>query len=687
MGIFFVYILKSSVCLAMFYLFYRLLLSKETFHRFNRVALLGVLVLSCLIPMIEVTTHDASGFLVLEEMILMAEVEPAGVLDETSNPFPWRALMLLVYMAGILFFVIRHLWSLGRMLRLLRVSRKEDLGDGITLFVHDDKEVAPFSWMKNIAVSETDLAESREAVLTHERAHIHNRHSWDLLLGEVCVFFQWFNPAAWLLKQELQTIHEYEADQWVIENGIDAKTYQLLIIKKAVGARLYSIANSFNHSSLKKRITMMIKKKSNPWARMKCLVALPLAAVAVAAFARPEVSNELDEISNAKVNDLTSIAKAEEVKSVENSSDEKLKVSGKVLGDGTKIPVIGASVIVRGTTNGTLTDFDGKFTLQAKKGDVIQVSFVGYQTQSIIVKGESPLTILMKDDVQSMEEMVVIGFASEGKGVSSVTGIPEVKEKDAERNTNSEVVFEVPMEEVEMVKAPKEEETIFQVVEEMPKFPGGLQEAMVFIGKNIKYPVAAQQAKIEGRVIVRFVVGSDGSVSNVEVMRGVSPELDAEAIRVVSMMPKWIPGKQRGKAVAVKYTMPIMFRLQTPAQKEEEIGRFHEVNLKVDKDASKEDVAAIENFFKNRNDKGMEIRTTLKLGDDKKSNVMWIRGAEDKLPLIIVDDKVMGKGRDVLSEMNPSQIEAISVLKGESAVVEYGDEAKDGAIIIKTKKK
>jgi len=152
-------------------------------------------------------------------------------------------------------------------------------------------------------------------------------------------------------------------------------------------------------------------------------------------------------------------------------------------------------------------------------------------------------------------------------------------------------------------------------------------------------------------------------------------------------MPKWIPGKQRGKAVAVKYTMPIMFRLQTPAPKKEETVPFQQINLKVDKDASKEDVAAIENFFKNRNDKGMEIRTTLKLGDDKKSNVMWIRGAEDKLPLIIVDDKVMGKGRDVLSEMNPSQIEAISVLKGESAVVEYGDEAKDGAIIIKTKKK
>ena len=539
MGIFFVYILKTSVCLAMFYLFYRLLLSKETFHRFNRVALLGVLVLSCLIPMIEVTTHDASGFLVLEEMILMAEVEPAGVLDETSNPFPWRALMLLVYMAGILFFVIRHLWSLGRMLRLLRVSRKEDLGDGITLFVHDDKEVAPFSWMKNIAVSETDLAESREAVLMHERAHIHNRHSWDLLLGEVCVFFQWFNPAAWLLKQELQTIHEYEADEWVIENGIDAKTYQLLIIKKAVGARLYSIANSFNHSSLKKRITMMIKKKSNPWARLKYLYVLPLAAVAVAAFARPEVSNELAEISNAKVNDLTSIVKAEEVKSVENSSDEKFKLSGTVVEAARKnVPVIGASVIIRGTTNGTLTDMDGKFVMTGvKKGDVIQVSFVGYQTQSVVVKDDSPLTILMRDDVQPLDEMVVVGMASDGAGASSV------------EHPDKKVVAVV---DIPKVKEEPQEEVIFQVVEEMPQFPGGLSEAMKFLAKNIKYPVEAQQAKIEGRVIVRFVVGRDGSVSNVEVVRGVSPELDAEAVRVVSLMPKWIPGKQRGKAVAVK---------------------------------------------------------------------------------------------------------------------------------------
>ena len=657
MGIFFVYILKTSVCLAMFYLFYRLLLSKETFHRFNRVALLGVLVLSCLIPMIEVTTHDASGFLVLEEMILMAEVEPAGVMDETSNPFPWRALMLLVYMAGILFFVIRHLWSLGRMLRLLRVSRKEDLGDGITLFVHDDKEVAPFSWMKNIAVSETDLAESREAVLTHERAHIHNRHSWDLLLGEVCVFFQWFNPAAWLLKQELQTIHEYEADEWVIENGIDAKTYQLLIIKKAVGARLYSIANSFNHSSLKKRITMMIKKKSNPWARMKCLVALPLAAVAVAAFARPEVSNELNEISSAKVNDLTSIVKAEEVKSVENSSDEKFKLSGTVVEAARKnVPVIGASVIIRGTTNGTLTDMDGKFVMTGvKKGDVIQVSFVGYQTQSVVVKDETPLNILMRDDVQNLEEMTVVGYASDGVGASSVEHPKKVV-----------AVVDIPK-----AKEEPQEEVVFQVVEEMPQFPGGLSEAMKFLAKNIKYPVEAQQAKIEGRVIVRFVVGRDGSVSNVEVVRGVSPELDAEAVRVVSLMPKWIPGKQRGKAVAVKYTMPIMFRLQTPAQeqKKEEMGHTLQISMKVGEGADIGDVNMVKDHLRSH------------------YTGVPVRNPEGKSPLVVLDGKVLGKGTDILSKISPDQIESISVSKNESAKAEYGDDAKDGVIVITSKKK
>ena len=651
MGVFFVYMLKSSVCLAMFYLFYRMLLSKETFHRFNRIALLGVLLLSCIIPLVEVSVQEelvmSQPVMAIEEVMPNEEVMtfiPASVdfVAETSVPFPWKALMLLVYVGGIQFFVLRHLWSLGRMVRLLRASRRETLKGGITLFVHREK-VAPFSWMNMIAVSEEDLEENRNTILTHERAHIKNCHSWDLLLAEVCIFLQWFNPAAWLLKQELQTIHEYEADEWVINNGIDAKTYQLLIIKKAVGARLYSIANSFNHSSLKKRITMMIKKKSNPWARLKYLYVLPLAAVAVAAFARPEVSNQLDEISSVKVNDLASIVKADEVKSVEKSSEEEFLLSGIVMEYPSHKVVAGASVIVRGTNNGTLTNEKGEFEIQVKKGDVLVVSFVGLQTQYLTVQSEvTKLGIHMKADVQPMEEIVVVGYA------------PEEEKKQP-----------VAKEEVKQT----EEEVIFQVVEQMPEFPGGMSEAMKFLAKNIKYPVAAQQAKIEGRVIVQFVVGKDGSISDVHTVRSVSPELDAEAIRVVSMMPKWNPGKQRGKAVSVSYTMPIMFRLQSPAPKTEEAEQQvdRQVNLKVDKGATQDNVDMVKNVIGNNQD------------------VLLVRTADGMSPLIVVDGKELGRGANLLSNIHLEQIESVSVLKDKDALAQYGDKAKDGVIMIVTK--
>ena len=667
MGIFFVYILKSSVCLALFYLFYRLLLSKETFHRFNRLALLGLLLVSSLVPLMKVTMGGmgevSQSLWSLEEMMLMAEAEPAEVLEETPARFPWTALMFLVYLAGVLFFVARHVWSLRRMARLLRASSKESLGGGITLFVHDDKEVAPFSWMKYIVVSRQDLEENGHAVLAHERAHIRNLHSWDLLLAEACIFLQWFNPAAWLLKQELQTIHEYEADEWVIKNGIDAKTYQLLLIKKAVGARLYSIANGLNHSSLKKRITMMIKKKSNPWARLKYLYVLPLAAVAVAAFARPEVSNELNEISSVKVNDLTSIVKTEEVKSVENFSDEKFVLNGQVMDHSSKKPVPGASIIIRGTTVGTLSDEDGKFSLDVKKGDVIVVSYIGLQTEQLPIEGAGNLVVWMKDDVQSMKEMTVLGDGSNrvgilngepGKKVVSVEEIPEVKIK------------EVKVDETEQSPS----DATFQVVEEMPEFPGGMQACMVFLAKNIKYPVSAQEAKIEGRVIVQFIVKKDGTIADPIVMRGVSPELDAEALRVVSLMPNWKPGRQRGKTVNVKYTIPIMFRLQKdePKQEEAEVVSF---SLKANEDTSIGAIEAVKN----------SIRATKTLIDIDKEE------SYEEKPLVVVDGKIMGHGTELLKRIDVASIQQVYVMSAKHAVAEYGDQAKDGAIVITFKKK
>lgn len=325
MGAFFVYIVKSAVCLAVFYLFYRLLLSRETFHRFNRIALLGILILSCAIPFVEVTMKEpmevSQQLLTWEELLLMANLNRTATIETApESAIMWREALLMVYLLGIVFFFLRNVWSLTRMLRLIKGSTLVRQENGITLITHQ-KEIAPFSWMKFVVISEKDLKENGEEILTHEYAHIRKRHSIDLLIADICIFFQWFNPASWLLKQELQNIHEFEADESVIAQGIDAKKYQLLLIKKAVGTRLYSMANSFNHSKLKKRITMMLKEKSNPWARLKYLYVLPLAAIAVTAFARPEISEKVEEISAVKVNDLAEIV---EKKSEENVVKEPI---------------------------------------------------------------------------------------------------------------------------------------------------------------------------------------------------------------------------------------------------------------------------------------------------------------------------------------------------------------------------
>ena len=395
MGLFFVYILKSSVCLAIFYLFYRLLLARETFHRFNRFSLLGILLLSCLLPLVEVSvkqeTEVHQTMLTLEQLLMMADAvnaTEAGARAETATVI-WIQVALLVYLAGIVFFAFRNVYSLVRLLMLLKSGKKEDIGsylpgrkERVTLIVHNC-DIAPFSWMGYIVISRKDLEENGREILIHELAHIHNRHSWDLLVADVCIFFQWFNPASWLLKQELQNIHEFEADETVIKEGVDAKQYQLLLIKKAVGTRLYSMANSFNHSKLKKRITMMLKEKSNPWARLKYLYVLPLAAIAVTAFARPEISGKVDEISAVKVNDFVQIVGTK----VPEKKVEVLKDTVKK--DAPKEEAFEVSRLETVPTHSKVTITDG---MKRSGMDLFSVRNAGSQPQPLILVDGKEIT-------------------------------------------------------------------------------------------------------------------------------------------------------------------------------------------------------------------------------------------------------------------------------------------------------
>lgn len=277
-----IYSLKVGACLAVFYLFFKLLLSRETFHRLNRIVVLAAMVLSFILPFCVITIYrelPAAPEMPAAEQLFEAPAEPQ------PEPFPWDKAAALVFLTGA---GATLLWTFGSVfgvIRMIRRGRRERLADG-TVLVRIGRSVTPFSWYRYIVLSEKDLAENGDAIVLHEKAHLRLRHSVDLLLTDLAGCLQWFNPAMWLLRRELRAIHEYEADETVLDSGVDAKHYQLLLIRKAAGGRWYSVANSFNHSKLKNRITMMLRKRSSRWAVARVLFVLPLAGLALGAFAR-----------------------------------------------------------------------------------------------------------------------------------------------------------------------------------------------------------------------------------------------------------------------------------------------------------------------------------------------------------------------------------------------------------------
>lgn len=281
-----VYSLKVSVFLIAFYLMFKSLMSRETLHRANRYLILGSIGLSFVLPLWHITLNAAPGHAVTAAELSQSVVwlEEVIVGGEASHSLDWRALAVVAFYAGIGVCLLRMIISIIGVLRVIRRGERQTLPDGTVLVITDDEQ-APFSWVKYIIINRKDHDENLQEILTHERAHIRCRHSIDVLVCDVFCCLQWFNPAMWLLRRELCAVHEYEADKAVLDSGINAKQYQILLIKKAAGGKWYSIANSFNHSKLKYRITMMSRKKSSGWTMAKALYVLPIAAFAAIAFA------------------------------------------------------------------------------------------------------------------------------------------------------------------------------------------------------------------------------------------------------------------------------------------------------------------------------------------------------------------------------------------------------------------
>lgn len=458
---FLVYDAKVAVLVAVFYLFYRLLLAHETLHRLNRLVLLGTAVVSMVLPLCVITVHRT----VLVPVTSMETEETAlahstMVAGEAAAEPVWPTVLGVVFFLGVALVLLKTILSVVKVCILIHKSELHPQPDGITLAVCS-QDLAPFSWMHYIVLSRRDYDSPDAAILAHERAHIRLKHSWDVMLVDLLTAWQWFNPVMWQLRADLRSIHEFEADAAVLSQGIDARQYQYLLIRKAMATGGYSVVNSIGHSTLKKRINMMLKHKSNAFSALKVLYVIPLVMAALAVNARsvtdfsyveekvapaaeavtvqetvaPEaaavemlvapvaaqpVAEEAEMPVAPVVSETPAVAEAPAVEAVEG---EPFLVKGKVM-DEKNEPVIGAAVLIEGSTYGTVTDMSGQFSMKASEGDVLVVSYIGMGSAKVKVAKDSadkPFSVVLKkdgSDAKEKEDNKVIVVTVDGKGTT-----------------------------------------------------------------------------------------------------------------------------------------------------------------------------------------------------------------------------------------------------------------------------
>lgn len=543
---FFIYSVKVAVCLALFYLFHKLLMSRDTFHTFNRFAILSMMLLSLVLPLVHLSLDSEAGInrgtVALEGLVVQTVVADGG--NGVGEGLSLTQLLLAAYVLGVVLFVGKALLSVGSLLRLIRRARCVEVRNGIRIYTMQG-DISPFSWFRYIIMSEKDWQENRREIVLHEMAHIRRCHSMDVAVCNMMIVFQWYNPAAWLLKRELQTVHEYEADEAVLSAGVDATHYQMLLIRKAVGERLFSMANNLNHNSLKKRITMMKIKRTNPMQKAKIAFVLPLAAMTVAAFASQKVENLSEK--------------------VEQESEAFSSVSDN--------PVVRAV------------------------GETARVAAVKVQEDKALEEASS--MAMAKDTAE----------AKTGKKMPC-TDNPEM----------------------------------------FPQFPGGHVALFEYLSKNIKFPKSKENEDVKVRVVTTFTVEKDGSITDARIVRSQGEAFDNEALRVINGMPKWIPGMQNGKAVSVKYTLPITFST-------------------TDSDKKIKSVRTID-----MNDNG---------GKQPEGKVV-----SRKAEMFSSEDFVLvvnGKVVEALNGIKPSDIEKVDVKKDAETMKKYNVEGKLGVMFISTK--
>jgi len=445
----------------------------------------------------------------------------------------------------------------------------------------------------------TDV-ETKE-IVNHELVHIRQKHWFDLVLVELLCMMQWFNPLVWMYVRFIRQNHEYLADQVAMQRTSHPAIYRAALLNQIVGSPVFSLANSFNYSLNKKRFKMMKNIISSPYRKMKIFLILPVFAIVLYAFAKPDYKyNYVDD----NPGNTTAII-----------SSQQKEVKGTVVQQDGK-PLDGAIITLRGTTVGTITDVKGGFKFNNVPDDgLLVVSFVGFKSKVLKPDFTSEMHITMVRDTVRYNNLNLstpppppppppVNAAGDlnvpppppppppASGIDIIGDGPQPLYVVDGNITTKADVKKINPESIEAISVLKyhQSDTInpalyeygekgkngvivittkdkaakdaFVVVEEMPEFPGGKDAMAVWITANLKYPAEAVKAKITGKVYVNFTVSSSGKIDNVVVSKSASPMLNAEAVRVISNMPDWKPGSQAGKSVAVQIQVPVEFKLQ-----------------------------------------------------------------------------------------------------------------------------
>lgn len=606
------YVIKAAITLALLYSCFFLFLSKETFHRFNRCMLVGIMLVSLVMPMFHFTTEHPTTL--NEEVYQMQnyiqhDTAPIIVTAQQAQGITWIQALTWIYMAGVVLMLILTLVQATSLIRFMSSGVRHTDSQGNTVILHNN-DVPPFSIFRYIVMSVKDYESSRQYILTHEQEHIRLGHTYDLLLLQGMKTLMWFNPFIWFLSRDLKAVHEYEADQAVINQGIDAKSYQQLLVMKVVGNRLQPFTNNLNHGSLKKRIVMMYQKPSNRWLMLKALCAIPVAALTINTFATPIETDPVEDM--VKTLETTNVPAFNEVKetlpspkTAEEASEEKpfaITTDSNNIDDNPLVLINGHEVKIPADIKTIDGETLGKM-LHINKEDIASVTVLKNGAATAIYGEKAKNGVISIEtkafQAQPKDTVVVKNEVSDVLNISSAVNIDELMEKlpgaekheDGSITINGKVVKKILLQGQE-VYDDDDDDPVFEVTEEPAQYPGGQAALMQFLAQNIRYPKIAAENGVQGRVLVQFVIEKDGSLSNFAVVKksgdtitknaqsgitvnalGSATEeskvpqeafdaLNAEAVRVLREMPKWIPAKQRGQEVRMRYTLPITFRLQ-----------------------------------------------------------------------------------------------------------------------------